>query len=222
MGNTMLRGTDDPQRLDRESGANLTDLAARFDVRPYLAPHSDIVALMVLEHQVTLHNQLTLASYRAVLAQQEKEVLNRMSGKPLDAPIESIDRRLDQIAAELVEHLLLSGETPLTDPIRGTSGFAEYFAALGPRDDKGRSLRQFDLQTRLFKYPCSYLVYSPAFDGLPEAVKSRVYRRLGEVLGAATPPAEFAHLTAADRRAIREILAATMTGLGDDWKPTPK
>ena len=93
MGNNALRGTDDPERLDRNSGANLTDLSSRFDVRPYLTPHSDIVALMVLEHQVPAHNQLTLAGYRAQLARQEQEDLNRMEGKPAGETMESIDRR---------------------------------------------------------------------------------------------------------------------------------
>lgn len=101
MGNTSLRGTDDPDKLDRDSGANLTDLSSRLDVRPYLSPHSDIVALMVLEHQVPAHNQLTLAGYRAQLARQEQEVLNRIAGKPAGEPMESIDRRaIREILAE--------------------------------------------------------------------------------------------------------------------------
>lgn len=218
MGNTSLRGTDDPDKLDRDSGANLTDLSSRLDVRPYLSPHSDIVALMVLEHQVPAHNQLTLAGYRAQLARQEQEVLNRMAGKPAGEPMESIDRRYDQIAADLVEYLLLAGEAPLAGPIRGTSGFSSYFASLGPRDRQGRSLREFDLQTRLFKYPCSYLIYSRAFDELPDAVKKRVYERLWQILGAEDTPSGLARLTGVDRRAIREILAETKPGLPEYWR----
>ncbi len=218
MGNTALRGTDDPDELDRDSGANLTDLSLRFDVRPYLTPHSDIVALMVLEHQVPMHNQLTLAGYRAQLARQEQEVLNRMAGKPDGEPMESIDRRYDQIAADLVEYLLFAGEAPLTGPIRGTSGFSSYFTSLGPRDRQGRSLREFDLQTRLFKYPCSYLIYSSAFDELPDAVKVRVYKRLWQILSDEDTPSGLARLTDVDRRAIREILAETKPGLPEYWR----
>ena len=105
--------------------------------------------------------------------------------------------------------LLFSGEAALTHPVQGTSGFAAAFSREGPRDPQGRSLRDLDLKKRLFRYPCSYLVYSEAFAGLPPLAKEYVYRRLREVLtGQDTTPA-FAHLSPADRQAIREILEAT-------------
>ncbi len=77
---------------------------------------------------------------------------------------------------ELVDAFL--NETPLPSPIKGTSGFTEKFEALGPFDRCGRSLRQFDLHTRLMRYPCSYMIYTPAFDALPASTKSAIYRRL--------------------------------------------
>jgi hypothetical protein len=61
----------------------------------------------------------------------------------------------------------------------------------------------------LFKYPLSYLVYSESFETLPAAVKEYVEQRLGEILSGQDTSAEFAHVTAADRQAIREILADT-------------
>ncbi|MHC5544150.1 hypothetical protein ACYOEI_38475, partial [Singulisphaera rosea] len=102
--------------------------------------------------------------------------------------------------------------------VAGTSDFAREFAARGPRDPRGRSLREFDLERRLFKYPCSYLVYSEAFDALPGPAKTYLYTRLLDVLtGRDTSPA-FARLSADDRRNTLEILLATKPGLPEAWQ----
>jgi len=66
--------------------------------------------------------------------------------------------------------------------MKGTSGFAEKFAALGPTDAHGRSLRQLDLERRLLKYPCSYMIYSAAFAALPTEVRHAIYQRMRDVL----------------------------------------
>ena len=92
------------------------------------------------------------------------------------------------------------------------------FAERGPFDKQGRSLRQFDLSTRLFKYPCSYLIYSKAFDGMPADVREYVLRRVYDVLTGEDQSPEFAHLSAADRTAIREILVETKPNLPDYWR----
>src|SRR5678815_2140035 len=89
----------------------------------------------------------------------------------------------------------------------------------GPKDRQGRSLRQFDLQTRLFKHPCSYLIYSEAFDKLPEPLKAQIYQRLWDILTGQDGSAEFENISAQSRQAIREILVETKTGLPDYWKP---
>jgi hypothetical protein len=98
----------------------------------------------------------------------------------------------------------------LTAPIEGSSGFAEHFAALGPVDTAGRSLRELDLDTRVFRYPMSYLIYSTAFDALPESAKDAVFTRIGEILRATPAQDGFATLSVADRAAIAEILADTL------------
>jgi hypothetical protein len=118
----------------------------------------------------------------------------------------------------LVRYLLFANEAPLGEPVAGTSGFAEEFAARGPRDARGRSLRDFDLQRRIFKYPCSYLIYSEAFDAIPQPAKDYVYRRIFEVLTGREQGPEFASLSAEDRQAILEILVATKPGLPEEWK----
>ena len=187
------------------------------DPGAYLTPHSDLVALMVLEHQAEMHNRLTAANYQTRLAHRDADVLNDLDNVPRGRLTEGTARRVDSAAEQLVQYLLFCGETRLTGELKGTSRFATEFAARGPRDSKGRSLRDFDLKTRLFKYPCSYLIYSAAFDALPASVKERVYRRLWDVLSGKETGKEYAHLTAEDRRAIREIVSATRTGLPDYW-----
>jgi len=118
----------------------------------------------------------------------------------------------------LVRYLLFTNEIALQNSITGTSDFAKQFAARGPRDPKGRSLRDFDLRTRIFRYPCSYLVYSEAFDAVPSPAKEYVYHRLFEVLSGREQSPEFASLSSQDRRAILEILVATKPGLPEEWK----
>jgi len=131
---------------------------------------------------------------------------------------DSTTSRIRAAGEPLVKCLLLSEEATLTEPIQGTTPFASEFAGRGPRDKRGRSLRDLDLKRRLFKYPCSYLVYSAAFDALPGEVKDYVYKRLWDVLSREDTSQDFAHLTAADRQAIVEILRDTKPGLPTYWK----
>jgi hypothetical protein len=144
-----------------------------------LTPYSDIAALMVFEHQARMMNLLTRANRESRIALAEGRALN-----------------LD----ELADYMLFVDEAPLQGKIAGTSGFAEQFSARGPRDTKGRSLRELSLAGRLMRYPCSYMIYSEAFDALPAEAKSAVYRRMWQVL---------AHRIEADRTAIIEILRDT-------------
>ena len=187
-------------RANLVSNKDVLDLRGRFDVDPYLAPHSDAIALLVLAHQANLHNLITQAGYEARLAGGD-----------------ALDQRARGAAERLVGALLFSGAAPIGGPVKGTSAFAEEFAKRGPRDSKGRSLRDFDLTERLFRYPLSYLIYSEAFDALPAPTKAYVYERLRAVLGGSDTAPEFAHLSDADRQAIAEILGDTKP----DFRPAP-
>jgi len=102
--------------------------------------------------------------------------------------------------------------------VAGNTNFAEEFAARGPFDSQGRSLRQFDHQARIFKYPCSYLIYSETFDAIPAPAKEYIYRRLFAVLSGSDQSPEFKTLSQQDRRAILEILVETKPGLPAEWK----
>ena len=125
---------------------------------------------------------------------------------------------LKNITEAFLRYLLFTEETPLSAPVRGSEEFTRRFSEQGPKDRQGRSLRQFDLQTRLFKHPCSYLIYSEAFDKLPEPLKAQIYQRLWDILNGQDTSSEFENIPAQTRQAIREILVETKTGLPDYWK----
>jgi hypothetical protein len=166
-------------------GRTLSTVAAKFDTTGYLSPHSDIVALLVLEHQMRMMNLLTRAGWEARIM----EAGGGANSRSLDATVDA-----------LVDYMLFLDEAPL-DAVRGTSGFAAVFAARGPHDSRGRSLRDFDLRTRLMRYPCSYMIYSEAFDALPASVRNRIYAQLK------------VKLTGSERQAILQILRETKTNL---------
>ncbi len=217
-GNHLVQNRNDRENVNNNSeGQNITDLKAIFDASPYLTPHSDIVALMVLEHQTEMHNLIARASIQTRLALHDQALLNKDLGRASDYQSETMDRRIQGVGEPLVHYLLFSKEATLTDKIQGTSTFAADFVKKGPRDSKGRSLRDFDLVGRLFKFPCSYLIYSESFEQLPMPVKEYVYQRLYRVLTGRDTGRDFEHLTTGDRQAILEILCDTKTDLPEYW-----
>jgi hypothetical protein len=113
--------------------------------------------------------------------------------------------------------MLFAEETALTAPIKGSAAYAAEFTAQGPKDRRGRSLRELDMTTRMFRYPCSFLIYSAQFDGLPQSAKDRVYRRLYGVLSGQEQSAAYARLSQPDRQAILEILRDTKKDLPSYW-----
>ena len=185
-------------RLNLEPGANVTDLSTRFDTKQYPQPGSDIVALMLLAHQTHVHNLITLASY---------EVGDAMKAHP-----ETVDKLVKEDGELLVDAMLFSRAVRFTDPIKGTSGFAEEFSNSGIRDSHGRSLKDLDLQHRLLKYPMSYLIYSKSFDSMPVPVRDYVYRRFRQILSGEDKSPAFAHLTETDRADVLGILRETKPG----------
>jgi hypothetical protein len=196
--------------LDGRPSRELKSVEGLFDAAGYRALTSDIVAQMVLTHQAGMTNLLTRVGWEARVADPALH--------PQLAPDPGMEDRIavmmNGIAREVVDYLLFVDEARLTDPIRGVSGFADRFSNSGPRDKKGRSLYELDLNRRLMKYPCSYLIYSPAFDALPPLAKAPVYRRMWEVLsGQERDPRYQAALSLADRQSIVEILRDTKKDL---------
>ena len=205
MGNMLADRRQPYESLDYESGANVSDLSWLVNTRPYLTRHSDLVALMVLEHQTQMQNLITQARYEEIRGKHYDTAFR--SDRPL--PSDYTRRRVTRAAEQLLAYMLFVNEYPLRSRVSGTSGFSEQFSAKGPHDQQRRSLYQLDLKRRLFKYPLSYMVYTEAFRQLPPMTGSHLARRLGEVLSANSSEDEFAHLDLATRRAILEILQQT-------------
>ena len=207
MGNTLCTSSEND--FDRDIGANEVDLTRHFRNDSYLSKHSDIVALMVLEHQTQMHNAIAAANYETRQALHQSYQMNNILNRPKDHVSDSAKRRIVSSTDRVLKYLLMCGEFRLTDTVSGSTSFAKEFTARGKRDSKGRSLRDFDLKTRLFKYPCSYLIDSVAFDGLPNEVRSDVISRLTAILDGRDSSPEFSHLTIDMRREILEILRET-------------
>jgi hypothetical protein len=214
MGNVLVEDKDNPEQIDRAAGANLTDLSKKFDTSTVLTGHSDVVAHLVLAHQTQLHNLITLTNYQTRIALYKAGLA---ADTKADSIPEAVRQQYQKPAEQLLRYLLFADEAPLESQVKGDSGYAEEFAAHGPRDSRGRSLRDFDLRTRIFKYPCSYLIYSEAFNSLPTQAKDYVYHRLFEVLTGRDQDPGFARLNSDTRRAILEILLATKPGLPSEW-----
>ena len=191
-----------------ETAPRLTTGAGAFDTSAYLTPHSDVVALMVLNHQVHMMNLLTRLGWEARI----------LAGDPPAATAGALPPHVRDLVRDFVDYLLFIDEAPLPSPVKGSSNFAQEFAAKGPKDSKGRSLRDLDLTHRLLRYPCSFMVYSDAFEALPAAVKNLVYERMWEVLSGRETNKAYARLSLADRRAIAEILRETKKGIPDSFR----
>lgn len=203
MGNALLTDPDHPESMITPSTLNLASLRDKFDTSLYLSPYSDIAALLVFNHQMHMMNLITRVGWEARLAAAEHRDARAL---------------LRDAAKEFVDYLLFIDEARLPGNIQSTSGFAGKFAALGPRDRKGRSLRDLQLNGRLMRYPCSYMIYSQAFDALPADAKDAIYQRLWAVLSGAEKGARYARLSPGDRQAIVSILRDTKPGLPDSFR----
>jgi hypothetical protein len=191
MGNAVASDPENPLELDKANSQNVTSLAGRFDLTKYLAGTSDIVALMTLEHQVGAVNRLAALGVQYERAQRFGT---------MDAETKTIDAEV----RDLVDYLTFVDEAALQEPVRGVSTFTRTFAARGPKDRHGRSLREFDLDTRLFRHRLSYMIYSDLFDALPQTLRNHVYARLREVLSERDPVA-------------MEIVRDTKTNVPSNW-----
>ena len=192
---------DDPPPTAQDT-SSLPNLDRFLDTSRYLSPHSDVVALMVYEHQRQMHNFITRLNFQARIQLRRYGHIHY-----LHEPIEAFLR-----------YLLFVDEAPLAAPVTGTSSFQQEFEQRGPTDSKGRSLRQFNLHTRLFKYPCSYLIYSDAFDQLPEPLLDHIYQRLFAILSGEDRSPPWDSITRRHRKAILEILLETKPNLPQYWR----
>jgi hypothetical protein len=204
MGNVSVMPVDKGKLRIANPTRVLNSVEGLFDLKGYPTPYSDVVAQLVLAHQTHMTNLITRTGWEARL----------LAAKPsTDA-----SSRVSEAARDLVDYLLFVDEEPLTGPMKSGSGFTERFAKAGPRDKQGRSLRDLDLRRRLFQYPCSYMIYTPAFDGMPPLARDAVYSRMWEVLSGREKQPRYRALSLADRRAVVEILRETKPGLPDAFQ----
>jgi hypothetical protein len=213
MGNAVVSEAGGQPKLSGQS-LNLESLKGQFDTDAYLTPYSDVVALMVFEHEMHMMNLFTRVGWEFRLSAYQDQ-MNRSGHR-------NADRLLRDTARQLVDYMLFMDEEPLTSKIESTSGFVEKFSSEGPRDSNGRSLRQFDLERRLMRYPCSYMIYSDAFDGLPDEAKEAIYGRMWKILSGQERAKKYAKLTVGDRKAVVEILRETKKRLPDYFQPVTR
>ncbi len=189
----------EPNALAQSRPPKLASLAKQFATGGYLSPYSDVVALLVFDHQMQMTNFFLRMGreYRLSLTMNS----------------ESSEVALQETVNEVVDYLLFVDEAALPAKIEGSSGFAERFAALGPRDTQGRSLREFDLQSRLMRYPCSYMIYSQGFESLPAKAKDLLYQRMWQVLSGQERDPKYARLSQSDRQAVVAVLRDTKPDL---------
>ena len=197
LGNLVLSDRRAQELPPWSASQTIATLAGRFDTSAYPSEHSDIVALLVFEHQARAMNLITRVGFLARLAANEPTAERR--------------GRLNAAISELADYLLFVDEAPI-DNVRGSTTFAEHFSAQGPRDARGRSLRDLDLTRRLMRYPCSYVVYSAAFDGMPDEPREMVLRRMKRLLSGDDRAPRYAHLAPAGQ-AVLEILRETKKNL---------
>lgn len=199
MANYVISSADMIRQPDFAKNGNQTSLDAYVNLDAYVRPTSDIVALLVLEHQVEVQNAITRLNYDSRML--------------LEANPQAGDAELDPLIRPLLDSLFMAHEAPLTDKVAGTSGFREYFEQQGPRDAQGRSLRELDLESRTFRLPLSYLIYSDAIKALPDPVRTRLFAQVRAVLQQESGAVEYPHLNSDQRGAILAILQETLPEL---------
>lgn len=173
---------------------------ARFDWSRYPVNTSDLFAHLIFEHQIGFHNLVTLSVYRT------RDALAVGNGALRKEDLGA----LDEIAWRLVRYILFAQEAVLPEGgVKADPSFKEAFLSRRRMGTSGDSLRDVDLNTRLFKYRCSYMIYTQSFESLPVEMKTRVLRGLSIALGEDGAPSEFSYLPAAEKRAIRKILKDT-------------
>lgn len=219
-GNVTAKEEGEKVTMNFEAGANMKSLEKLFDTSPYPRKTSDIVALMVLEHQTSTQNILTKANQASMRAMYMQQSLQKELGEKIESePTGTARRIIDHCAADVVDALLFKDEALLPQGgIEGDPAFQEAFAKNAPQTKDGRSLKDFQLLTRLFKYRCSYMVYSLTFKHLMPQLKETVLAELWKALEDKDPAGRYAYLGGSERKNIKHILAETLEDAPASWK----
>lgn len=175
----------------------------RFDWSTFPVATSDVLAHLLHEHQAGFVNRVVETHYRL------RTALANGKGRFLEADRADMERQVE----ELTRYLLFADEAALPDGgIAGDPLLKEEFLAARRSAANGESLRDFDLKTHLFRNRCSYMIYTPLFQSLPEGFRRRIYQRMERALAASPADAEFSHLRPDEKARLRVILAETVPG----------
>ena len=205
--------------LERLAEGRVLKLDGLFCCEPYLnGGQSDVVALMILEHQVGVHNLLIEANLTTRATLHRHTEMQKAFGEPVEAPLSETNERILQcLATKVLKEMLYVEEVPLPGGIEGTGIFQTAFEEGRKKSVGGRSLRDFRLYERLMKYRCSHLIYSEAFANLPDAIRTRILSQLHGILTKPADWPEFAHLGEAERGHILAIVKETVPDLPEGW-----
>jgi hypothetical protein len=215
MGNSIATREDGQVTIDRKRFANLEKLDQFFPTDSYLAPGSDIAALLVFDHQVTMHHRLVEATYRArqalfdsKLDPMETDVAKLAAGRSIREFTEGVDK--------VIDYMLFREEIALPK-VSCDANFRRAFTANKRTDKGGNSLKDLRLDGRIFEHRCSFMIYSPSFEHMPPMLRGAIYDRLHQILTAQAPVKGFEHLGAEERTRIFEILRETKKDLPAKW-----
>jgi len=221
MGNSLALGDRRSTEISIEPLAEgpLETLGSLFDVDPYLhGGQSDVVALMMLEHQVGMHNVLVEANLTTQTTLHRHREMQKAFGEPIDAPLSDTSERIfSHLTDRVLKQMLYVDEIELPGGIEGGSAFQEAFARNRIKSSEGRSLRDFRLYGRLMKYRCSHLIYSESFDQLPDEIRNRILERLHGILTDPVAWPDYAYLSDSERGHILEIVSETVPRLTESW-----
>lgn len=191
-------------------------LGERCDLGRYPVPTSDLLPHLLHEHQNGFAHRAVEAAYRARSYYHAAESQTGRERGRLSAPhLLELQRQ----ANRLVRYLLFADEVALPNGgVEGVPEYKEYFLRNRKPAGNGLALKDFDLETRLFRVRCSYMIYSDTFAGLHPEFKALVYRTLAEAISTARPNPEYSYLSPGEKEAIRVILRDTLDDLPDYWR----
>ncbi len=222
MGNSVAEESADGSSIEvrRLAEGNLKTLDGVFPTKPYLnGGQSDVLALMVLEHQVAVHNMLVEANLTTRETLKRQAEMRKAFGEGNDVPLSDSNAKiLDRLATRVLNEMLFVDEVALPGGIEGGEAFQDAFAKKAIKSKKGKSLRDFRLYERMMKYRCSYLIYSEAFQQLPTEIRTRILDQLHGILTEPDKWAQFSHLSSSERKNILEIVSETVPDLPPSWK----
>jgi hypothetical protein len=221
-GNVLLSEDREPTKEELAKTSNVTDLGALFDAKPYLSPTSDIVALLVIEHQIGIHNTLTRANQQCLRMMAYQEGVQRDLKEPISSEPtwESVRTAFSGATEQILDALLFRDEAPIPPGgVAGVNSFADDFQMIKGRDGRVSPLRVLDLKTRIFKTRCSYIIETEAFHKLQPVLRRKVLERLWRIVDQPDSEPRYGHLEASERATIKAFVRATIPDLPACWNP---